>query len=79
MLSEIAIDNPTAFADLVKVAKDGLAGKSFADVKPAKKETPKKKKAEDVLVELKVDCSLYNDYVQQVTTETVTTTTRTAQ
>ena len=34
---------------------------------------------EDVLVELKVDCSLYNDYVQQVTTETVTTTTRTAQ
>ena len=30
---------------------------------------------EDVLVELKVDCSLYNDYVQQVTTETVTTTT----
>jgi hypothetical protein len=30
---------------------------------------------EDVLVELKVDCSLYNDYVQQVTTETITTTT----
>ena len=34
---------------------------------------------EDVLVELKVDCSLYNDYVQQVTTETVTTTTTTVQ
>lgn len=30
---------------------------------------------EDVLVELKVDCSLYNDYVQQVTTTTTTTTT----
>ena len=27
---------------------------------------------EDVLVELKVDCSLYNDYVQQVTTTTTT-------
>ena len=42
MLSEIAIDNPSAFADLVKVAKDGLAGKSFTDVKPAKKEVAKK-------------------------------------
>ncbi len=30
---------------------------------------------EDVLVELKVDCSLYNDYVQQTTTTTTTTTT----
>lgn len=29
---------------------------------------------EEVLVELKVDCSLYNDYVQQVTTTTTTTT-----
>ena len=28
---------------------------------------------EEVLVELKVDCSLYNDYVQQVTTTTTTT------
>ena len=31
---------------------------------------------EEVLVELKVDCSLYNDYVQQVTTTTTTTTVR---
>ena len=30
---------------------------------------------EDVLVELKVDCSLYNDYVQQVQSYTTTTTT----
>ncbi|MCD7879077.1 MAG: S-layer homology domain-containing protein [Candidatus Gastranaerophilales bacterium] len=29
---------------------------------------------EDVLIELKVDCSLYNDYVQQYTTTTTTTT-----
>ena len=31
---------------------------------------------EDVLVELKVDCSLYNDYTQQYTTTTTTTTTK---
>ena len=30
---------------------------------------------EDVFIELKVDCSLYNDYVQQYTTTTTTTTT----
>lgn len=30
---------------------------------------------EDILVELKVDCSLYNDYVQHKTTTTTTTTT----
>ena len=53
MLSEIAIDNPTAFADLVKVAKDGLAGKSFEDVKPAKKETVKKETKKEVKEESK--------------------------
>ncbi len=53
MLSEIAIDNPAAFADLVKVAKDGLAGKSFADVKPAKKETVKKETKKEVKEESK--------------------------
>ncbi len=30
---------------------------------------------EDILIELKVDCSLYNDYVKQYTTTTTTTTT----
>ena len=53
MLSEIAIDNPTAFADLVKVAKDGLAGKSFEDVKPAKKEKVKKETKKEVKEESK--------------------------
>ena len=38
MLSEIAIDNPTAFADLVVIAKDALNGK-VEEVKTAKKET----------------------------------------
>ena len=42
MLSEIAIDNPKAFADLVKLANDGLAGKvTKEEPKTAKKETVK--------------------------------------
>ena len=54
MLSEIAIDNPKAFADLVVIAKDALNGKvtkrvakvesskAEAKVSPAKKTTAKK-------------------------------------
>ena len=38
MLSTIAIDDPKAFADLVKVAKDGLAGKGTKANVAAKKE-----------------------------------------
>ena len=38
MLSEIAIDNPKYFTELVKVANDGLAGKITKDEKPVKKE-----------------------------------------
>ncbi len=43
MLSAIAIDDAKAFADLVKLAKDGLAGKVVApkEEKPAKKEEAK--------------------------------------
>ena len=43
MLSELAIDNREAFADLVTIAKDALAGKSYVpkEVKvAAKKEEP---------------------------------------
>lgn len=40
MLSEIAIDNPQAFSELVKVAKDALNGKT--EVKEVKKAEPKK-------------------------------------
>ena len=40
MLSEIAIDNPAAFTELVKVANDALAGKKV--VKEEVKETTKK-------------------------------------
>ena len=40
MLSELAIDNREAFADLVTIAKDALAGKSYTpkEVKAAAKE-----------------------------------------
>ena len=38
MLSEIAIDNPQAFSDLVKIAKDGLEGKKYTPKKSVKKE-----------------------------------------
>ena len=42
MLSEIAIDNPKAFADLVKTAKDALNGKAVKAAKVEVKETATK-------------------------------------
>ena len=57
MLSEIAIDDPKAFAELVKVAKAALEGKKYTpkavkvetkkEVKEIKKETKKEAKKED--------------------------------
>lgn len=44
MLSEMAIDNPSAFTELVKIAKDALNGK--APVKVKKEESKKEVKAE---------------------------------
>ncbi len=40
MLSELAIDNPEAFKDLVQIAKDALDGKTYV---PAKKEVKEEK------------------------------------
>ena len=40
MLSELAIDNPKAFKDLVQIAKDALDGKTYV---PAKKEVKEEK------------------------------------
>ena len=40
MLSELAIDNPEAFKDLVQIAKDALVGKTYV---PAKKEVKEEK------------------------------------
>ena len=45
MLSELAIDNKEAFADLVTIAKDALAGKTYTP-KEIKKETKATKKEE---------------------------------
>ena len=64
MLSEIAINDPKAFTDLVKIAKDGKAGKLTpatevegvevtvgGATKAAKKETKKETKKEEVAVD----------------------------
>lgn len=46
MLSELAIDNKEAFADLVSIAKDSLNGKEYKPaVKEAKEEVKEEKKA----------------------------------
>ena len=60
MLSELAIDNPKAFSDLISIAKDALDGKKYTPKKvevkeeakeekkaPAKKSATTTKKAED--------------------------------
>ena len=41
MLSEIAIDNPQNFSELVKIAKEALEGKKYAPKKAVVKETKK--------------------------------------
>jgi len=49
MLSEIAINDPKAFSELVKVAKDGKAGKvTKAEVKKETKKVEEKKEATDL-------------------------------
>ena len=57
MLSEIAIDNPKAFSELVKQAKAGLEGKA---VKSEVKETPKKE-------EKKVEKKETKEYISKLT------------
>ena len=42
MLSELAIDNPGAFADLVAIANDSLNGKEYKPAEVKVEETPKK-------------------------------------
>ena len=52
MLSEIAIADPKAFAELVKVAKDGKAGKITKAEKPVKKESTKKVESKEEATDL---------------------------
>ena len=62
MLSEMAIDNPSAFTELVKIAKDALNGKAPVKVK---KEEPKK----EVKVEVKKTKSRAKDYSKMTLAE----------
>ena len=75
MLSEIAINDPKAFSELVKVAKDGKAGKiTKAEVKEEKKVTVTKatvKKEEKAEVKKTVE---KKETVKKETTKKTTTT-----
>src|SRR5574344_852021 len=62
MLSELAIDNPKYFTELVKMANDALNGKivkkaevkaEVKEVKPVKKKKNKKKKKTELIEDLK--------------------------
>ncbi len=59
MLSEMAIDNPASFAELVKISKDALNGK--VQVKTTKTEEPKK--------EVKAEGKEEKDYSKMTLTE----------
>lgn len=48
MLSELAIDNPKAFSDLVVIAKDALAGKEYKPAKVALEKKAEKKETKVV-------------------------------
>ncbi len=57
MLSEIAIDDPKAFSNLVATAKSALEGKEIKIVKEEKKETSKKEAPKKETKEEKTDIS----------------------
>ncbi len=72
MLSEIAIDNPTYFAELVKISKDALDGKV---IKTAKAEVKKEEKVE-VKEEATTEKKAKAPKATAKTTEKKTTTTK---
>ena len=72
MLSEIAIDNPTYFAELVKISKDALDGKV---IKAAKAEAKKEEKVE-VKEEATTEKKAKAPKATAKTTEKKTTTTK---
>ena len=57
MLSEIAIDNPKAFTDLVIIAKDALNGKVTKEAPKAVKETKTETVKKEIKAEVKEDIS----------------------
>ena len=57
MLSEIAIDSPKAFTDLVNIAKDALEGKMPKEEKVSPKTTKRVEEKKEVKEEVKEDIS----------------------
>ena len=77
MLSELAIDNKEAFLDLVTIAKDALAGKSYTQ-KEVKTETKDAKKDEKVVTEKKTTTKKVAKTEEKKETTKKTTTTKKA-
>ena len=66
MLSEIAIDNPQNFSELVKIAKDALDGKKYTPKKVAK-ETKKEEVKEETKKTTKKDASEKKETTKKTT------------
>ena len=66
MLSEIAIDNPQNFSELVKIAKDALDGKKYTPKKVAK-ETKKEEVKEETKKTTKNDASEKKETTKKTT------------
>lgn len=67
MLSEMAIDNPASFTELVKISKDALNGKVPAKTKKA--EEPKKEVKVEVKEEKKAEKAKSKDYSKMTLAE----------
>mgnify|MGYP005775084167 FL=1 len=67
MLSEMAIDNPASFTELVKISKDALNGKVPAKTKKA--EEPKKEVKVEVKEEKKAEKAEAKDYSKMTLAE----------
>ena len=80
MLSEIAIDNPKTFTDLVIIAKDALNGKTFekTEVKAAKKVETKKVEAKEETPKKETKEEVVKEEVKKPTVKKATTTKTTA-
>ncbi len=77
MLSELAIDNPKAFADLVVIAKDALSGKTYTPkVVAAKKEEEVKSAKEEKAPAKKAASPKKTSPAKKETTKTTTKSTK---
>ena len=78
MLSELAIDNPKAFTDLVSIAKDSLEGKEYKPTKVAlEKKTTKVEKVEEKAEKKPVKKTEKKETEKKTTTAKKTTTKKT--